>query len=83
MNDNARLFLSLLLLVSFALLISSPLSTFFQIYERSLNPDYTAPEIQIAGYAILHLVIGCVIWLIPENREKPNQATEDKLRVQK
>jgi hypothetical protein len=77
MNDNARLFLSLLLLLSFSLLIISPVSTLYQSHGPVI-PDYTLPEIQIVAYAILHFVIGCVIWLIPENREKPNQVTEDK-----
>jgi len=81
MKETARLFLSALLLVSFILLISSPVSTFFQIHESS-GPsfsDLSAPEIQqIVGYAILYSVILCVIWLIPENRENPNQVTEDR-----
>jgi hypothetical protein len=77
MNDNARLFLSLLLLLSFSLLIISPISTLFQSYGPA-KPDYSASEIQIFAYAILHLVIGCVIWLIPKNREKPNQETDDR-----
>jgi hypothetical protein len=83
MSDNIRLVLSALLLASFVLLISSPVSTFFHmVQQRGGGPSFsyfTTPEIQqIFGYAILHFVVLCVIWLIPENKKEPNQATEDR-----